>query len=90
MNVIINPIAYNSSDGISFEIYIPGCLREEKCKDCHNPELWDFNKGVELNYNELNEIIDIYYEKFDNFAILGGEPLHQNIFELVPLFRFLY
>lgn len=82
-------IGYNSSDGVSLEIYLSGCNREQKCPDCHNPKLWDFNYGEEINYENLKKLIDDNVKNFDNFVILGGEPLDQNVFELVRLLRFL-
>lgn len=88
MNVKYN-IGYNSSDGISFEIYVYGCKREPKCVNCHNPELWEFGETNYLDYNELDEVIKKYKGKFDNFVIMGGEPLDQNTFELVTLLKTL-
>lgn len=78
---------YNSSDGISFEIYLSGCNRTPKCKNCHNPLLWDFNYGKDLNYKKLNKLIK--YSKFDNFVILGGEPLDQNSSKFNELILYL-
>ena len=56
-------IGYNSSDGVSLEIYLSGCSREQKCPDCHNPKLWDFNYGEEVNYEDLTKLIDDNVEK---------------------------
>lgn len=48
------------------------------CKNCHNPETWDFNGGQEIDKQNL--IINlkqlIIANKIQrNFSILGGEPL---------------
>lgn len=60
----------------ALEIYISGC--DGYCKDCHNPELWDFNFGKDwelykntLNYKLLKPIIKYIW-------VMGGEPLLQH------------
>ncbi len=67
--------AFSSTNGIAIEIYLAGCARKEKCKGCHNPELWDFSAGMSM---EISEIVSLIREKFavDSIAIMGGEPLH--------------
>lgn len=55
----------------SFEIYISGCNTTPKCEGCHNPELWNFNMGIEYNQK--------YFEEIKN-KILNAEPLVKNIF----------
>ena len=61
------------------EIYISGCTR--KCKECHNPELWDFNYGEELNIEELIKYLKDREDLFDIISITGGDLLEQNINE---------
>jgi anaerobic ribonucleoside-triphosphate reductase activating protein len=72
----------------SFEIYLSGCKANPKCKNCCNPELWNFNIGKE--YNQY--IFEEYYNKIkrfdsliDNIFILGGDPIDQNKEELIVL-----
>lgn len=70
--VVFNDTA--NAPGICTSVYLTGCPLH--CKGCHNPELWDDNKGV------------YYADKFDKIiksldangvdrtlCILGGEPL---------------
>lgn len=45
---------------------------------CHNPETWDFNGGIEIEYKDLsNKILKAINANgiIRNFSILGGEPL---------------
>jgi anaerobic ribonucleoside-triphosphate reductase activating protein len=77
INNIIFP-SYNSTDGISVDIFLAGCNRKPKCKNCYNPSLWDFDRGKEVNYEELTSWLKLKNDLFDNIAILGGEPLSQN------------
>ena len=68
--------SFNSTDGISVDIFLSGCKREPKCKNCHNSHLWNFNEGVEINYNNLINWLSKKEEYYDNITIMGGEPLH--------------
>lgn len=72
----------------SFEIYLSGC--DGYCGDkCHNKELWDFNLGTDYKLM-LPSVIDKIKE-FDLLIkwiwILGGEPLLQDISDLIDLLR---
>lgn len=88
MNVTYNFPAFNSSNGISLEIYICGCCIKPKCENCHNQELWNFNYGKKINYEDLNSFIIKSDKLIDNFVIMGGEPLCQ-IKELKKLLKFI-
>lgn len=70
----------------SLEIYVSGCNMKVHCKNCHNPETWEFNQGD--NYKDyidnqiiLNKLKD-FGSLIENIMIFGGEPLDQNIDEL--------
>ena len=59
-------------------IYYSGCDIPVKCKDCHNPELWQPSKP-KVGNDELYRLIRDYYQ-FDysdqlRIAFLGGDPL---------------
>lgn len=71
----------------SYEFYFSGCKGfDGHCKNCHNPELFDFNLGEEVS-SATFETIGQKVAKFDSlikrFFILGGEPLDQELSELV-------
>lgn len=64
----------SNGEGIGVSLFVQGC--HFHCKNCFNPDTWDFNGGYEWN--------DEIKEKFLNLAdkphikritILGGEPL---------------
>jgi anaerobic ribonucleoside-triphosphate reductase activating protein len=69
----------------SLEIYLAGCSGQPKCKNCHNPELWDFNIGEDWKsrfldiINKCNNFIDV----LDNIMIFGGEPLDNDKYEVI-------
>lgn len=63
-----------NGEGIRVSFWVSGC--EFRCKNCHNKEVWDRNKGKE--YSE--EVRDYLFSLMDkdiekNLSILGGEPL---------------
>lgn len=74
----------------SLEIYLAGC-NPPHCPSCHNPELHDFNIG--LNWRLWCSVIEQQVEFFDsmclNIWVLGGEPLDQDNTELIALLCFL-
>lgn len=62
--------------GICVSLWLQGCPHH--CKNCHNPETWSFNGGLEYNYQELFDKIDEALNANGierNFSLLGGEPL---------------
>lgn len=70
----------------ALEIYLSGC-KEPHCPGCHNPELWDFGVGVDWQnmWPELEKkIFELKKSRLiSNIWLLGGDPLHQNLDELV-------
>lgn len=57
-----------------------------RCKGCHNPETWDRNGGVLIEYSDLiSQIIKSINANgiLRNLSILGGEPLCKENIELV-------
>lgn len=72
---IINNDIVNGN-GICVSVWVQGC--PFKCKDCHNPQTWDFNGGIEVDKQVLiNDIIQRINKNGvkRNLSILGGEPL---------------
>ena len=61
--------------GISVSFWTQGC--PFRCKNCHNPETWDYNGGKEFTYDVLTEILEALEANGvkRNFCVLGGEPL---------------
>jgi anaerobic ribonucleoside-triphosphate reductase activating protein len=72
----------------SLDIYVAGCNGNPHCKDCHNPESWDFDQGAEYNNKYISYIkrrIEEFDLLIDNIMIMGGEPLDQDYDELIKL-----
>lgn len=74
----------NSTDGIAYSIYFQGCGFH--CKGCHNPELQPFIGGEMYNVENLWEkIMKETSANYDYITLLGGEPMHQDLKELLKL-----
>lgn len=60
--------------GIRTSVFISGCTHH--CKNCFNPETWDFNYGELLTPNVITKIIDSADPDYiDGITLLGGDPL---------------
>ena len=70
----------------SLDIYIAGCSGSPHCVGCHNPESWDFTKGIKYDYDYYIGIktkAEIFDSLITNIMIFGGEPLDQNLWNLL-------
>ena len=73
--------------GVRVSLFVSGCTHH--CKECFNPETWDFNYGREFTDNTEEEIIKYMEPEYiKGLTLLGGEPLeHCNQQGLLPLLR---
>lgn len=78
LNIISGTIV--DGEGLRTSIYFAGC--KHHCKGCHNPESWDFNGGKDMTIDEIFKIIE---ENKFNVTYSGGDPLFQNLDDLVIL-----
>lgn len=78
LNIISGTIV--DGEGLRTSIYFAGC--KHHCKGCHNPESWDFNGGKDMTVDEIFNFIEA--NKF-NVTYSGGDPLFQNLDDLVFL-----
>lgn len=61
--------------GIRVSLFVQGC--EHYCKNCFNPETWDFDNGQEWTLEKENELLKLCRRDcIQGLSILGGEPLH--------------
>lgn len=75
----IAEVNYNdtaNAPGVCVSVYFSGC--DFHCKNCHNPETWDFDYGEPLTDLKLGEIVDGLDANGvpRGLCILGGEPMH--------------
>lgn len=84
----IRSLDVSNGEGTGISLFVQGCHKH--CKNCFNPETWDFNSGKEWNsksIDKLNTLLKRPYIK--RFTILGGEPLAlENIEEVLLIISF--
>lgn len=59
--------------GVRVSLYVSGCRNH--CKNCFNPETWDFGYGEEFTKEVENKIIEGLKPAYiKGFTLLGGDP----------------
>lgn len=71
--LIKNDIA--AAPGLCVTFFTQGC--PHRCPECHNPETWDFEGGLEYTEETIQEILNALTDRdiHRDFCIMGGEPL---------------
>lgn len=73
--------------GVRTTLFVSGCTHH--CKNCFNPETWDFNYGKPFTEQVEDDIIQSCKSAFvTGITLLGGEPLEPaNQRALLPFIR---
>lgn len=79
-------IKYNDivdGEGVCVSFWTQGC--PHRCPECHNPQTWDFNGGLEVPSDIREQLIEAIGANGiqRGFSILGGEPLCEENLSLV-------
>ena len=76
----IRKMDISNGPGVRGSIFLQGC--EFHCKNCFNPETWNFDGGLEFDNSVIEEVLDLCKEDhITGLSILGGEPMHQKNIE---------
>jgi anaerobic ribonucleoside-triphosphate reductase activating protein len=83
----------SNGPGVRVSIFMQGCSFH--CKNCFNPETWDFNGGLAFDDSVIDQVLNLCIEDYiAGLSILGGEPMHPNNIEattqLVKTFKKKY
>lgn len=73
--------------GVRVSLFVSGCTHH--CKECFNPETWDFKYGKPFTKDTEDKIIKYMEPDYiKGITLLGGEPLeHINQQGILPLLR---
>lgn len=73
--------------GVRVSLFVSGCTHH--CKECFNPETWDFDYGKPFTQQTIDSILaDLEPDYIKGLTLLGGEPLERvNQQGLLPLLR---
>ena len=83
----IREMDVTNGNGIGVALFTQGCPYH--CKNCFNPETWDFDKGTDWTKETEDKIIELLKPEYiTRLTILGGEPLiERNIEPLTTLLK---
>ena len=76
-----------NGEGVRTTLFVSGC--RNRCKNCFQPETWDFNYGNPFTEREREEIFaTMATSSVRGITILGGEPMEpENQKGILPLLR---
>ena len=76
----IRKMDISNGPGVRVSIFMQGCAFH--CKNCFNPETWDFEGGKEFNDDTIKTVLDLGGQShIKGLSILGGEPMHPSNIE---------
>ncbi len=83
----IRKMDISNGPGVRVAVFFQGCSFH--CKNCFNPDTWDFQGGQEFTDEVINHILDLCSPNhITGLSILGGEPMHpKNIKGTIKLSR---
>ena len=89
----IRKMDISNGPGVRVSIFMQGC--EFHCKNCFNPETWDFKKGKEFTDKTIERVLELADKEYiQGLSILGGEPMHpkniDNTLKLAKAFKEKY
>lgn len=72
----IRPVDIANGEGVRATLFVSGCRHH--CKNCFNPEQWDFAYGKEFTDKTIEEILSYLAPDYIvGLTLLGGEPFEQ-------------
>jgi len=77
----------SNGPGVRVSLYVSGC--RNCCKNCFNPETWDFGYGQHFDREAEDRILAALEPGYMNgLTVLGGEPMEpENQAALLPFLR---
>ena len=86
----IREMDISNGEGVGVALFVQGC--HFHCKNCFNPNTWDFNGGKEWTQEVEDKLIELANRPYiKRLSILGGEPLADEnldgVLHLVDRFR---
>ena len=76
-----------NGEGVRVSLFVSGCTN--RCKNCFQPQTWDFHYGQPFTENTEQKLLDMLAPSYINgLTVLGGEPFEpENQRCLVPFLR---
>ncbi len=71
----IRKMDISNGPGIRVSIFMQGCSFH--CKECFNPETWNFDDGIDFSDETIDTILNLCDRDYiKGLSILGGDPMH--------------
>lgn len=73
--------------GVRVTLFVSGC--RNRCKNCFQPQTWDFNYGKQFTQETQEYILNLLnHDYISGLTVLGGEPFEpENQRELLPFLK---
>lgn len=83
----IKPCDIANGEGVRVSLFVSGCTHH--CKNCFNPETWDFQYGKPFTQETEGELLAALAPDYiSGLTLLGGEPFEpENQRALLPFLR---
>ena len=70
----IDKCSVSNGAGVRTVLWVSGC--DIRCRNCHNPQTWDFNSGIPFTDDTMQEILyDLSKPYIKGCTLSGGHPL---------------
>lgn len=71
--------------GVRTVLWVSGCSHH--CKDCHNPNTWDYDNGMEFDQSARQYLFECLSKSYiQGLTLSGGDPLYfKNREEIISL-----
>lgn len=72
---LVRKMDISNGPGVRVSVFMQGCTFH--CKNCFNPETWDFKGGKEFTDDTIKGVLELCDKDYiKGLSILGGEPMH--------------
>jgi len=69
----IKKVDVANGPGVRVSLFVSGCTHH--CKECFNPETWDFGFGSPFGEEQIGQIVSLLdKDHIQGLSLLGGEP----------------
>ena len=69
---LVRKMDISNGPGVRVSVFMQGCAFH--CKNCFNPETWDFKGGKEFTDKTIDEVLKLCDKDYiKGLSILGGE-----------------
>ena len=70
----IDKCSVSNGAGVRTVLWVSGC--DIRCRNCHNPQTWDFNSGIPFTEETMQELLyDLSKPYIKGLTLSGGHPL---------------